>query len=49
MMAQFYSSVLVSRDSVTVQHAEYQDPETETTTWNSAVIIFIIYTHRLYK
>ncbi len=45
MMAQFYSNVPVNRDSVTVsQHTQYQDPETETAKWNSAVIHFIIYT-----
>ena len=44
-MALFHSSVPVSHDSVTVsQRAQYQDPETEATKWNSAVINFIIYT-----
>ncbi len=39
MMALFYSSVLVSHDSVTVsQHAQYQDPETEAAKWNSVFI-----------
>ena len=26
------------------QHAQYQDPETESDTWDSAIIHFIIYT-----
>ena len=43
-MALFFSSVPLSRDSVTVScHAQYQDPENEAAKWNSAVINYIIY------
>ncbi len=45
MMVQFYSSVPVSHDSVTVsKHVQYQNPETEAAKWNAAIIHFIIYT-----
>ena len=42
MMALFYLSVPVSRDSVTVsQHAQHQHPEAEASTWDSANIMSI--------
>ena len=45
-MVPLFSSVPVSHDdSVRVsQHAQYQEPETEATEWNSAIIYFTIYT-----
>ena len=43
-MTHLYHSVSVSHDNVTVnQHAQYQDPETEATWWNSVVIKGAIY------
>lgn len=44
-MAQFYSSVPVNHNSVTVsQPAQYPDPETDAAKWNSVIINFTIYT-----
>lgn len=46
MRAQFYWSVPVSPDSVTVsQHGQHQKPESEASKWNSAIIHFYINLH----
>lgn len=44
-MALLYLSVPVSPDGVTVsRHEQYQQPESEAATWNSAISNLIIYT-----